>query len=34
LGHSTGAPVLWEVGLGAAFAIAAVVTWRRAIRTL
>jgi hypothetical protein len=32
-GRWSGAPVLWEVGLGAAFAFVALVAWRRAIRT-
>jgi hypothetical protein len=33
-GRQTGAPVLWEIGLGAAFAVAAIVTWRRALASL
>jgi hypothetical protein len=32
-GRQTGAPVPWEIWLGAAFAIAAVITWRRALRS-
>ena len=30
-GRQTGTPVLWEIGLGVAFAVAAAVAWRRAI---
>ena len=33
-GRQTGAPVLWEIGLGAVFAVAAIITWRRALRSL
>jgi hypothetical protein len=32
-GHQTGAPVLWEITLGAAFAVAAVLAWRRVLRS-
>jgi hypothetical protein len=32
-GVQTGSPVLWEIGLGTAFAVAAVVNWRRALRS-
>jgi len=33
-GHQTGHPVLSEIALGMAFAIAAVITWRRALKSL
>ena len=32
-GHQTGAPVLSEISLGAAYALAAIITWRRARRS-
>jgi hypothetical protein len=33
-GHSTGAPVLWEIGAGVACAIIAALFWRRALSSI